>query len=72
MVVGCGVWVWGVGVGCGEQVLDQMGLKDTGLSVVENLLVLIGLWMGLAVVAYLLLERRSSRRERQRSKLLSS
>jgi hypothetical protein len=48
-----------------------MGIKDSGLDVGSNLLVLLGLWLGLAVIAFVLLERRSSARERRRSKLLS-
>ena len=53
------------------KVLDRMGIKDSGLDVGSNLLVLLGLWLGLAVIAFVLLERRSSARERRRSKLLS-
>ena len=55
------------------QVLGRMSLtpKDSGLNVIQNLGILIGLWVGLACLAYCLLERRATRRERQRSRLLS-
>jgi len=56
----------------GEQVLDRMSLSDTGLTTWQNLFILVSLWVGLILVAYVLLERRSTRRERLRSKLLSS
>jgi hypothetical protein len=56
----------------GEQVLDRMSLSDSPLGIWHNLFILVGLWVSLVLVAYILLERRSSRRERLRSKLLSS
>lgn len=56
----------------GEQVLDRMSLTDSGITVWQNVFILVCLWAALVIIAYILLERRSTRRERLRSKLLSS